>query len=87
MSLNFIIQIWKENDMYVAYSPLIDLSSCGNTLEEAKKNLYEAIECFIEEAKQRNVLKDILKEAGFKQLKNNWESPSFLSFENAQISI
>jgi predicted RNase H-like HicB family nuclease len=87
MSLNFIIQIWKENKLYIAYSALLDISSCGETIEIAKKNLYEALEAFIQEAKIKGTLNEILLEAGFKHLNNNWESPSLVTFENTQIKI
>ena len=48
----------KEGDMYVALCPELDVSSQGNTLEEAKANLIEAVELFLEcanpeEIKQR----------------------------------
>lgn len=87
MNLSIITQIWKENNIYIAYCPLVDISSCGESMEEAKKNLYEAIEAFMEEAKKMNTLDEILKESGFIKSNNDWESPSFISFENTKLKI
>ncbi len=38
--------IEKEDDMYVALCPELDMASQGNTVEEARKNLEEAIGLF-----------------------------------------
>jgi len=35
--IQFNTQIWKEGDMYVSYAPQLDVSSCGKTVDEAKK--------------------------------------------------
>ena len=39
----------KEEKSFIAYSPVIDLSSCGRTMLEAKNNFEEALEIFFEE--------------------------------------
>jgi len=38
----------REGSFYVAYCPELDVTSQGKSLEEAKKNLQEAIELYIE---------------------------------------
>jgi predicted RNase H-like HicB family nuclease len=45
----------KEDDMYVANCPEFDIASQGNTIEEAKANLREAVELFLEEATQDEI--------------------------------
>ena len=40
----------KEDDMYVALCPELDIASQGRTVEEAKRNLSEAVELFFETA-------------------------------------
>ena len=40
----------KEGDGYVALCPEFDVASQGDTLEEAKANLAEAVELFLETA-------------------------------------
>jgi predicted RNase H-like HicB family nuclease len=47
---NFTAIIEKEDGMYVALCPELDIASQGDTIEEAKANLHEAIELFFEHA-------------------------------------
>ncbi len=42
--------IHKEDDVYVALCPELDIASQGATLEEARANLVEAVELFFESA-------------------------------------
>ncbi|OGZ35627.1 MAG: hypothetical protein A3I88_00695 [Candidatus Portnoybacteria bacterium RIFCSPLOWO2_12_FULL_39_9] len=87
MQLNLTSQIWKEGKMYVSYNPELDISTCGRTLNEAKKNLKEAIEAFLEEAEKMGTLKQILKESGFVLEKRKWQAPEFLGWERIPIAI
>lgn len=41
-------EVWKEGALYVSYIPQLDISSCGQTLDDARKNIREATELFIE---------------------------------------
>lgn len=58
-------QIWKEGRMYTSYCPELDVASCGKTVNEARKNLREAIEIFIDETYKMRTLEDLLEEAGY----------------------
>ena len=40
--------IEKERDLYVALCPELDIASQGASIEEAKANLTEAVELFLE---------------------------------------
>jgi predicted RNase H-like HicB family nuclease len=40
----------RDEDWYVALCPELDIASQGETLEEARNNLTEAIELFLESA-------------------------------------
>jgi predicted RNase H-like HicB family nuclease len=57
--------IWKEGGMYTAFCPEIDVASCGRTVDEAKENLREALEIYVEETSKKGTLKDLLEEAGY----------------------
>ncbi len=41
--------IWREEDMYVAREVITGVTSQGRTIEEALKNLQEALELYLEE--------------------------------------
>ncbi len=50
MKKYFTAILHKEDDMYVALCPELDIASQGKSIEEAKKNLEEAVELFFETA-------------------------------------
>ena len=57
-SERFTAILEKDGDMYLALCPELDIASQGPTVEEAKANLKEAVELFLEcadseEVKQR----------------------------------
>ncbi len=52
----------KEDDMYVALCLELDIASQGRTVEEAKRNLSEAVELFFEMASPKEVEKRIKAE-------------------------
>ena len=51
--------IWQEEDIYVSKCPELGVASCGDTLEEAQENLKEAVELYLENAKELGMLDDL----------------------------
>lgn len=51
----FTALIEREDDMYVALCPDLDIASQGYTVEEARRNLQEAIELFFESASKQEI--------------------------------
>ncbi len=49
--------IEKEDNMYISLCPELDIASQGETREEAKSNLIEALELFYEMASEREIAK------------------------------
>ena len=47
--------IEREGDGYVSLCPELDIASQGSTREEARKNLLEAVEGFMETASQKEI--------------------------------
>ena len=47
--------IEKEDNLYVALCPELDIASQGETVEEARTNLIEAIELFFEVASPKEI--------------------------------
>jgi len=60
--------IESEGDGYVATCPVVDVVSQGNTVEEARLNLLEAVEGFFEVASSSEIRCRVKKQARF------WES-------------
>jgi predicted RNase H-like HicB family nuclease len=51
----FTAIIEREGDGYVSLCPQLDIASQGNTVEEARENLLEALELFFEVAAESEV--------------------------------
>lgn len=47
--------IEREDDGYVSLCPELDIASQGNTIEEARQNLREALELFFETASPKEI--------------------------------
>ena len=67
----FTAIIEREEDGYVSLCPELDIASQGLTIEEAKQNLVEAIELFLEVADSCEVAKRLKKETFITQLEVN----------------
>ncbi|MFQ5965951.1 MAG: type II toxin-antitoxin system HicB family antitoxin [Candidatus Scalinduaceae bacterium] len=74
MNISVRLEIFKEGDVYVAVSPDLNVSSFGDSIDDAKKSVEEAIEAFIEECKRMGTLEDVLEESGFLKINGSWES-------------
>jgi predicted RNase H-like HicB family nuclease len=61
----FNSRIFKEGDAYVSLCPELNVSSFGDTVEEAKSSLKEAVGAFVEECEAMGTLEEVLEEAGF----------------------
>jgi predicted RNase H-like HicB family nuclease len=55
MQRYFTAIIEREGDGYVALCPELDIASQGDTIDEAKNNLREALELFFEVASDKEV--------------------------------
>jgi predicted RNase H-like HicB family nuclease len=57
----FTAIIEKEDDLFVALCPELDIASQGNNIQEAQDNLKEAIELFLDYADESEVRKRLGK--------------------------
>jgi len=65
MRIIFTALIRKEVEGgYSVWCPELGVASQGETIEEAKKNIVEAVELYLESAKDLGILEEILEEAG-----------------------
>ncbi len=85
--ITFTTQLWREGRTYVAYTPELDISSCGRTLVQAKRALRDAVSLFLEESAERGVLGDILSEAGFEKRGKTYRSRRVLVREKVRLSL
>jgi predicted RNase H-like HicB family nuclease len=63
--LKTTIEFWREGNLYIARSPELDMVAQGNSLEEARQNLFEVIRIQFEEMKELGTLEQFLLEADY----------------------
>jgi predicted RNase H-like HicB family nuclease len=85
--ISFTVHTFKEGKAFVAYVPELDLSSCGATEEEARKNICDAIHGFLETSEEMGTLADILAEAGYERDGETWRAPEFVSLDRLTLSV
>jgi predicted RNase H-like HicB family nuclease len=68
MKISLRVEIFKEDDSYVALSPELNVSSFGETIEDAKRSSREALEAFLEECLRMGTLEDVLEDSGFSKV-------------------
>lgn len=60
------IVVTKEGNQYSSWCPELDIASCGNSPEEALKNLGDALELYLNTLEQEGERKQIFKERGLR---------------------
>lgn len=55
MQKQFTAIIEREGDGYISFCPEFDIASQGDTIEEARENLREALELFFEDASPEEI--------------------------------
>ena len=82
INLEFDSIVFQEGTTYVAYSPKLDVSSCGSTIDESRNNLKIAVRLFLEEAEKMGTLEDILSESGYEKAGfGAWLTPRLIATE------
>ncbi len=51
--------LWKEGGQYVSRCPELGVASCGDTPDQALEALQEAVELYLENAKELGLLSDL----------------------------
>lgn len=58
--LEYCIEVFEEDGQYVALCPELNVSSFGDSVEEAKRALQGAVELFLEECESMGTLQEVL---------------------------
>ena len=75
MDLGFTVRILREDGTFIAHVPELDVSSCGDTEADARRNIADAMQGFLETAREQGTLNDILQEAGYRFEDGRWNEP------------
>ncbi len=83
----YTLHIFKEGEAFVAYVPELDVSTCGSTDDEARKNIRDAVQAFLQTSVEMGTLEEILTEAGYSREGDRWLGPEFVSLDRAVASL
>jgi predicted RNase H-like HicB family nuclease len=85
--VSFTVHTFREGKTFISYVPELDLSSCGATDEEARRNIRDAIRGFLETSAEMGTLMEILEEAGYEREGETWRAPEFVSLDRLTLSV
>jgi len=71
-TISYRAEIFREGDLYVARCSDLDVSSFGDTVDEARNALQEAVEAFLEGCELLGTLDEVLAECGFAKVDGVW---------------
>ena len=87
MNINIPVAFFKEGEIFIAYTPVLDLSTSAPTYEKAKERFDEVVQIFFEELIERGTLDEILANLGWKKVKSQWNPPISVSHDITSIAI
>ena len=67
-TISYRAEIFREGDLYVSRCPDLDVSSFGDTVDEARYALQEAVEAFLEGCELLDTLDEVLAESGLSKV-------------------
>ncbi len=84
------IVFYREHNKFIAYSPAFDLSTCGDTQEQAKRRFEEMLQIFLEEIGRMGTLEDVLLECGWNKAghpQKCWQPPVFVGQTQEEVRL
>ena len=67
------VQLMKEGDTAIVYSPALEITGYGRSLEEAQRDFHNAVTIFMEETKSNGSLERALETLGWKRIDHHWK--------------
>jgi hypothetical protein len=65
-------EFFQEGDLYVGLAPELNVSSFGETLDEARLSLQEAVEAFAKACQTMGTFDEVMEESGFTKRGDSW---------------
>ncbi len=85
--IEFRAEIFQEEGTYLSMSPELNVSSFGETPEEARKALLEAVSAFVDGCRELGTLAEVLEESGFTNHDGRWLSRTPISEERLTVAL
>ena len=81
------VQITKQGKRFIAWTPVLDLSTSGRTIKEAQRRFGEAVRLFMEELIEAGTTEQVLSELGWKRVQRSWEPPKVVKHQTVNVSV
>lgn len=81
------VSFLKEGNSFIAYTPVLDLSTVGKNFEEVQKRFIEAVQVFLEELAEAGTLDEVLTEQGWQKINNSFFPPVVIAHHTEEFSI
>ena len=81
MKIDYTVQIWKEEERFIAHAMPIDIASCGSSPEAARLAVDEAVRVFLATAADQGAIKEVLEDAGYHFVSHEWQAPTWMGVE------
>ena len=89
--MNFNVSIpvsfFKEGNAYIAYCPVLDLSTSASTFEKVKKRFEQVVDVFFEELVDMGTLDDVLANLGWTKTQSKWTPPFDVGHGLQRVSL
>ena len=79
------LTVFREGKIFIAYSPLLDLSSCGKTEKQAKRMFTQAVESFFETLDEMGTREEVLQDLGWSLTRGKLHPPKLV--EQSVLSV
>lgn len=80
------VQIFKQGKRFIAYTPVLDLSTSGRSEKEVKNRFHELVQIFFEELEEKGTIEEVLSSLGWQKGKTQWQPPHIAN-EKVSVSI
>lgn len=85
------VSVKREDGCIIVYCPELELSSYGETIEDAMKNFTEVLEIFFEDIIKRGTIEDVLRECGWHKVSSkpipHWVPPAFIAEKKIPLAV
>lgn len=81
MKIGYTVQVWAEDEQFIAHAMPIDIASCGPSPEAARLAVDEAVRVFLATAAEHGTVKQVLEDAGYHYAGQEWQAPTWMGVE------
>lgn len=87
VKVNLPISIFREGKYFIAYTPVLDLSTSGKSFKEVKQRFGEVVQIFFEELLEKGTLDEILSGLGWQKIRREWMPPFLVAQESEDFRL